>query len=113
MAASLTCLLALSLVSYSMYCDKRLHMHLPQWTSIRHRKQSYAISLVGCPNDKIMISCSPHTNGNSLDGAYVGTDSQSTTINSETLCIARNAKGVSGVWAKGICCKMQIHGNDG
>eukprot|EP01083_Nonionella_stella_P164002 541505_1 len=74
-------------------------------------KADDAPSTVGCTGDKIMISCSPWTKWNAIDGAYVGARQVSTTINSETLCTAHNELGGGGVWAKGICCKY--NGDDG
>eukprot|EP01083_Nonionella_stella_P114441 338398_1 len=68
-------------------------------------------STVGCTGDKIMTSCSPWSRYSSIEGAYVGTRFQNTTINSTTLCTAHNEWDGNGVWAKGICCEYT--GNDG
>eukprot|EP01083_Nonionella_stella_P086714 241071_1 len=71
-------------------------------------------STVACTDpDEIMVSCSPHSSHKLLHGAYVGTQFESTTIDSATLCTAhREVEGNgNGVLAEGICC--QYNGNDG
>eukprot|EP01083_Nonionella_stella_P129403 392694_1 len=72
--------------------------------------QSDAKSTVGCTDNKTMISCSPFSESQAIVGAYVGTQFESTTINSATLCTAHNELGGDGVWAEGICC--DYNGND-
>eukprot|EP01083_Nonionella_stella_P177361 623127_1 len=71
-----------------------------------------AESTVECMGaDEIMVSCSPYTHWEGIDGAYVGMRHESTIIDSATLCTAQNGRNGDGVWSKGICCKY--NGNDG
>eukprot|EP01083_Nonionella_stella_P316734 1150072_1 len=76
---------------------------------------SYGTSTVGCTDeDEIMVSCSPHTDSNSIHGSYVGTQYESTAIDSSTLCTAHSEMDAlfgTPVSAEGICCTY--HGNDG
>eukprot|EP01083_Nonionella_stella_P033128 90695_1 len=57
--------------------------------------------------DEVMVSCSPYTNSGSIYGAYVGTQFENTTVNSDTLCTAHSQtdEAGNGVSAEGICCK--------
>eukprot|EP01083_Nonionella_stella_P287451 978460_1 len=74
--------------------------------------KSDIISTVGCTDDdQLMISCLPHNNIGAIHGAYVGTQFENTTIDSDTLCTAHHEQDGHGGWAKGICCKY--NGNDG
>eukprot|EP01084_Bolivina_argentea_P165145 286962_1 len=73
--------------------------------------KSDIISTIGCTDDdQLMISCLPHNNIGAIHGAYVGTQFENTTIDSDTLCTAHHEQDGHGGWAKGICCKY--NGND-